>query len=165
MFCGDKFPKEENYFCQVPMVYIVLIISIVNLCISDINTCLWSSFVSGSVGYLLSSPSISKKKENDVISYDFRGLNCPYVYCDAAEVIPVGDIKAPLLRVIDVAGKFSDLIHGLYTTSQYVPVSKKEFNTVEIDIRDDTGRTVPFEFGKVVVTLHFRGSRNPYFLS
>ena len=32
-------------------------------------------------------------------------------------------------------------------TLQYVPVSKKEFNTVEIDIRDDTGRPVPFEFG------------------
>ena len=52
------------------MVYIVVITSIVNLCISDTNTCLWSSLVSGSVGYLLSSSSISKKKENDVVSYD-----------------------------------------------------------------------------------------------
>ena len=48
------------------------------------------------------------------------------------------------------------LIHRLYATPQYVPVSRKEFNTVEIDIRDDTGRPVPFEFGKVVATLHFR---------
>ena len=52
------------------MVYIVVITSIVNLCISDKNTCLWSSLVSGSVGYLLPSPSISKKKEIDVVSYD-----------------------------------------------------------------------------------------------
>ena len=52
------------------MVYIVVITNIVNLCISDKNTCLWSSLVSGSVGYLLPSPSISNKKENDVISYD-----------------------------------------------------------------------------------------------
>ena len=70
-FCGPKFPKEEIiYFCQVLMVYIVVITSIVNLCVSDTNTCLWSSLVSGSVGSLLPSPSISKKKENDVISYD-----------------------------------------------------------------------------------------------
>ena len=70
-FCGAKFPKEEIiYFCQVRMVYIVVITSIVNLCISDKNTCLWSSLVSESVGDLLPSPSISKKKENDVISYD-----------------------------------------------------------------------------------------------
>ena len=52
------------------MVYIVVITSIVNLCISDTNTRLWSSLAGGTVGYLLPSPSISKKKENDVISYD-----------------------------------------------------------------------------------------------
>ena len=95
----------------------------------------------------------------------YRGFNSLYVYCDAAEAIPVGDIKAPLLRVVDAAGNFGDLIHRLYKTPQYVPVSRKEFNTVEIDIRDDTGRPVPFEFGKVVATLHFRRGRNSYFLS
>ena len=94
-----------------------------------------------------------------------RGFNSLYVYCDAAEAIPVGDIKAPLLRVIDAAGNFGDMIHRLYTTPRYVPVSKKEFNTLEIDIRDDTARPVPFEFAKFVATLHFRRSRNPYFLS
>ena len=83
-----------------------------------------------------------------------RGFNSLYVYCDAAEAIPVGDIKAPLLRVVDAAGNFGDLIHRFYTTPQYVPVSRKEFNTVEIDIRDDSERPVPFEFSKVVVTLH-----------
>ena len=57
------------------------------------------------------------------------------------------------------------MIHRLYTTPQYVPVSKKEFNTLEIDIRDDTGRPVPFEVGKVVATLHFCRSRNTYLLS
>ena len=64
-----------------------------------------------------------------------RGFNSLYVYCDAAEAIPVGDIKAPLLRVFDAAGNFGDTIHRLYTTPQYVPISKKEFNLVEIDIR------------------------------
>ena len=67
-----------------------------------------------------------------------------------------GEIKAPRLRVVDAAGNFDDLIHRLYTTPQYFPVSRKQFNTVEIYIRDDSGRPVPFEFGKVVLTLHFR---------
>ena len=95
----------------------------------------------------------------------YRGFNSLYVYCDAAEAIPVGDIKATLLRVVDAAGNFCDLIHKLYTTPQYVPVSRKEFNTVEIDIRNDTGCPVPLAFGKVVATLHFRRSRNSYFVS
>ena len=67
--------------------------------------------------------------------------------------------------MVDAAGYFGDLIHRLYTTPQYVSVSKKEFNTLEIDIKDDTGRPVPFEFGLVVAILHFRRSRNPYFSS
>ena len=33
-----------------------------------------------------------------------RGFNSLYVYCDAAEAIPVSDIKDPLLRVVDGAG-------------------------------------------------------------
>ena len=42
------------------MVYFVVITSIVNLCISDTNTCLWSSLI----------PIDQQKKENDVNSYD-----------------------------------------------------------------------------------------------
>ena len=71
-----------------------------------------------------------------------RGLYSLYVFCDAAEAIPVGDFKASLLRVVDAAGNFGDTIHILYTTPLYVPVSKKEFNTVEIDIRADSFRPV-----------------------
>ena len=76
----------------------------------------------------------------------------------------MGDIKSPLLRVIDAARNFGDTINRLYTTPQYVPVSDKYFDTVEIDIRDDTRHPVPFEFGKVITTLHFHRSRNNYYL-
>ena len=106
-----------------------------------------------------------ERKHKEKVAVDAnRGFNRLYVYCDAAEAIPVGDINAPLLRVVDAAGNFEDTIHRLYTTPQYVPVSKKEFST-EIDIRDDTGRPVPLEFGEAITTLHFRRSRNNYFLS
>ena len=91
-----------------------------------------------------------------------RGFNSLYPYCDAAEAIP--DIKAPLLRVVDAAGNFGDLIHRLYTTPHYVPVSRTEFNTMEIDIKNEFERSVPFEFDKTIVTLHFRkaGIRTSY---
>ena len=73
------------------------------------------------------------------------GFNNLYVYCDAAEAITVGDTKAPLFRVVDGSGNSGETIHRLYTMPQY---TKKEFHTVEIDIRHDTGNPVPFEFGK-----------------
>ena len=84
-----------------------------------------------------------RKQKGNVAMDPNRGFNSLYVYCDAAEAIPVGDIKASLLRVVDAAGNFGDLICRFSTTPQYVPISRKEFNTVEIDIRDDTGRSVP----------------------
>ena len=109
--------------------------------------------------------SEERKHKGKVTVDPNRGFNSLYVYRDAAEAIPVGDIKALLQRVVDAAENFGDTIHRSYTTPQYVPASKKEFNTVEIDIRDDTGRPVPFEFGNVIATLHFRRSGNKYFLS
>ena len=69
------------------------------------------------------------------------------------------------ILVGDAAGNFGDLIHRLYTTPQYVPISKKEFNTVEIYIGDDTERPVPFVFGRVVMTLYLCISKDPYLLS
>ena len=39
---------------------------------------------------------------------------------------------------------------------QYIPVLSREFGTIETEIRYDTGRLVPFERGKVTVTMHFR---------
>ena len=48
-----------------------------------------------------------------------RGFNSLYVYCDAAEEIPLGDIKAPFLHVVDAAGNFGDIIHRLYYYYHY----------------------------------------------
>ena len=67
---ADEQIKGRFYEPELQLiVYIVMISSIVNLCINDRNTCLWSSLVSGSVGYLLLNASI-KRKENDIVSHD-----------------------------------------------------------------------------------------------
>ena len=62
-FCG-KFPKEEVvYFCQVVVILTVVIACLVNLSFGDSkNDALWSSMLSGCVGYLLPAPRIEKKK-------------------------------------------------------------------------------------------------------
>ena len=74
--------------------------------------------------------SEERKHKGKVAVEPNRGFNSLYVYLHAAEAIPVGDIKTLLLRVVNAAGNFGDTIHRLYTMPQYVPVSKKESNTV-----------------------------------
>ena len=91
-----------------------------------------------------------------------QGFYSLYVYCDVVEPRCVGDRKVPLLRIVPTHGPTGEMITQSYENIQYIPILKKHFNTIEINIRKDTGEKVPFEFGKVVVTLHFR-KRRPQF--
>jgi hypothetical protein len=92
------------------------------------------------------------------------GIHGLYVYCDLAESVPVGDVEAPLLRVVSAKGKNGEMQQRNFDQLSYIPVQKKNFDSVEIFIRDDLGNPIPFESGKLLVTLHFRRVKNPYFL-
>ena len=92
-----------------------------------------------------------------------KGFYSLYVYCDVVEHVLVGDTKAPLLRTVNVSGKKESMVNRIFQTVQYVPVGKKQFDTIEIDIRDDAGRKIPFQRGRVIVTLHFRLKKPAYF--
>jgi len=94
-----------------------------------------------------------------------RGLTSIYVYCDAIEPVVVGDSKVQLLRTLP----FLDdpkvvVVHQSFTNPLYVPVQKKHFDSIEVNIITDTGDPVPFTIGKSIVVLHFRRSSNPYVL-
>jgi hypothetical protein len=92
------------------------------------------------------------------------GFSSAYVYCNVLEHIPVGDTKAPLLRIVSLSGKSGDTIHKIYEKPIYVPLQQKSFDSIEIDMRSDIGDPIPFEYGKVLVTLHFRQRKIPYLL-
>ena len=87
-----------------------------------------------------------------------------YVYCDLIEHVIVGDTRAPLLRTFGMEKNTNDVVHRTFPNPVYVPVQKKQFDTVEVNIMTDTGDPMPFASGKSLVLLHFRRSTNPYFL-
>ena len=78
-----------------------------------------------------------------------------YIYCDIVEPQIVGDTSAQLLKSIPAEGRFGDIIAKTFTNIQYVPIRTKSFEVVEVLLRNDPGYPVPFERGKVVITLHF----------
>ena len=92
------------------------------------------------------------------------GFNILYIYTDCVEQLIVGDVQAQLLQNVCV-NNFDSL--PIQTTSfespHYIPLARRDFDTIEIKIRDETGRKVPFQFGQVVVKLHFRLRRQPLF--
>lgn len=91
-----------------------------------------------------------------------RGLTSLYVYCPLVDPRLVGDAQVPLLRIVPVEGKGGQLVTRVFDPIQYFPLVQRRFQTVEINIRDDAGDIVPFERGRVVVTLHCRKRKESY---
>ena len=105
---------------------------------------------------------ISKTTKGDGqvdLEYGFHDL---FVYCDLIQSQYVGDALVPLLRIVPV-GEDGQRVSKSFVRSQYAPVSRKQFETIEVNMKRDTGESVPFEFGSVLLTLHFRQSQPQYF--
>ncbi|KAH7710920.1 hypothetical protein AAVH_21788 [Aphelenchoides avenae] len=85
-----------------------------------------------------------------------------YVYAPGLiEPVIVGDTTAPLLRIANVKGRPDDVVEDVYVAVQYHRLLVKEIAEIEIQIKTATNRICPFEYGNVILTLHFR--KMPYF--
>jgi hypothetical protein len=91
-----------------------------------------------------------------------RRVNSLYVYYPLVEPRMVGDAQVPLLRIVPVAGRDGEMVTRVFDPVQYCPLAQRRFQDIQIDIRDDTGKVVPFERGRVVVTLHCRKRKESY---
>ena len=76
------------------------------------------------------------------------GFHTMYVYTDIVEPQLVGESKVSLLKVVKCAGQFRENVNVSFLNLQYIPVNEKSFETIEIDIKNDTQEKVPFEFEK-----------------
>ena len=84
-------------------------------------------------------------------------INTLFVYSDILEYQFLGDAFAPLLRNVAIKQmNYGEHASIIYDTAHYVPVCRNSFETIEIDIKTDTGAPVPFTKGTLYVKLHFR---------
>ena len=84
---------------------------------------------------------------------DMQTFHSLFVYSNNIEYSTVGDRRAPLLRIVNVEGRYGNTVTKTYVNPHYVPLKQKLVDTIEIDIRDDTGQPIPFITGKVIVKL------------
>jgi len=60
---GRKLPKSQIVFLvQVVLIYIVVIVSIVNLSLNKDEGKLWTALLSSALGYILPSPSLKQQQ-------------------------------------------------------------------------------------------------------
>lgn len=95
---------------------------------------------------------------------DMKHIHNLYVYCDIVQPHAVGHSKVAMLRVINVTGKFGDDVSSIFSNIYNHPNKQKYIDTIELDIKDNTGRNIPFVRVNVIVTLHFRLRRAPQFI-
>ena len=107
--------------------------------------------------------AIKKKTESPRVANLAGGFHSLYVYIDVVEAQAVGDTRVPLLRIVNIEGKDGDTITKTFQNPFYLPVSRKYVERISCNIKDDTNQLVPFESGKLIVTLHFKRSK-PFYL-
>lgn len=81
------------------------------------------------------------------------------IYCDIIEPQIIADVFARVLRIAVIENR--RYLYGtqqiqMFSPPHYVPVLKREFESIETDIRAPTGERVPFLFGTVSIKLHFK---------
>lgn len=81
------------------------------------------------------------------------------VYCDLIEPQMIGYESSQVIKVINTTeseAKFGTPCYRGFHKIHYIPVLRKQFDSVEINIRDITGENFPFRHGIVLVKLHFK---------
>lgn len=85
-----------------------------------------------------------------------------FIYCDIIEPQIVGDTMAPLLRIVPLDPTIyvygANKMH-IFSPPHYVPVMRREFDVIEIDIRTSTGKKIPFQFGTTCIKVHFKKTK------
>ena len=80
-----------------------------------------------------------------------------FIYCNIVQPQFVGNSLEQLLRTIPVTlGSLGTTVHKEFVTPHYIGVLTNEFDTIEVEIRNDFGTLIDFQFGKIIIKLHLR---------
>ena len=109
---------------------------------------------------------MTKKKLVDDYPIDLSaGKKLIFIYVNIIEYQYVGDTEAPLIRVIDSKQHLKngspceiEQTHRIvFSNLEYKKLLSKNFQSIEIQLRTETGQLVPFAgTGKVILTLNFK---------
>lgn len=84
------------------------------------------------------------------------GFDNLYVYTNIVQQSDVGDAFAPILSTVPIqSNRWGMTVHHEPKNLIYRPLQSRIFDTIEIDIRDDSGESVPFKLGNIILKLHF----------
>ncbi|GFY61345.1 uncharacterized protein TNIN_238541, partial [Trichonephila inaurata madagascariensis] len=99
---------------------------------------------------------ITGNMKSEFVADAWSNFSVFYVYSDLISPQIVGDTQAPLLRIVRTEDQDGETISQYYDRPQYLPLVRHSFQTIQSELRLNSGDCVPFERGKVIIVLHFR---------
>ena len=98
-----------------------------------------------------------KSLTSDFAATRSGGLHNMYVYTDCIHPQPHPDGNVNILRTIAIDEELSKkYVSKRFQKIFYYPLKMKTLTSISFDLRDDTGKHIGFDIGKVLIVLHFR---------
>ena len=113
-----------------------------------------SLFLSDMLGFQKTGPYEIGEYKSAYPADIMSGLYNLFVYCNIVQPNLVGNTKVPLLRIVPV--EEGHIITKSYNNIFYHPLCGEIIHSIQVYVKSDTNKTVPFNTGKSIVTLHFR---------
>ena len=95
------------------------------------------------------------------------GSQLIFVYIDIIEHQNIGNVRAPVIKIIESERRLRNgsintvtpIHHKFYTNLDYKPVLSNNIQNIQVELRTETGKLIPFTgTGKVIVSLKFQKS-------
>ncbi|GBN09809.1 hypothetical protein AVEN_224484-1 [Araneus ventricosus] len=96
-------------------------------------------------------PNFETVVEKSLVAYPCAHYRVLFLYTEIVESQTVGDVFAPLFRIVNVTGSDGEMVYVQYDRPYYISLSRKIIDTIEIVIRTHRG-----ERGRSYVKLHLR---------
>ena len=90
----------------------------------------------------------------------YGGCYNMFIYTDIVDYQRVGDSYVPLLRCINTTDDSRRVPTLIFDKPHYTSLSRSTIGDIEISIKNDQNHDIAFTYGKVVVKLHFRPTKN-----
>lgn len=100
-----------------------------------------------------------KGTANSFRHYDLSGgIRSIFLYSNIVSNSIVGSKYTSLLKVVPIPPKikFGEQVDIDFNPIEYQPVNTNALQDISLSLFDDTGKQIPFKFGRTIVKLHFK---------
>ena len=84
-----------------------------------------------------------------------RGIFHCYIYTDIIENTVIGNVSAPILRIIPISNH-EEIVRATFNNPYFIKVNRKTISMIRITLNDDSGGLLPISNGKSCAVLVFR---------